>query len=123
SGARERPSFCASRWSWCSCSGLPFRTVIPRNDSRERRARGPPRCRTAAGTGIPSQMIYFELLRIHLRRRLFMLMPNATRIQWLREDGVRIGNDCLVHTPYFSTEPYLIEIGDHVAISAGTEFI
>ena len=68
-------------------------------------------------------MIYFELLWMRVRRALFMLMPNATRIRWLRDDGVRIGNHCLVHTPYFSTEPYLIEIGDHVAISAGTEFI
>lgn len=67
--------------------------------------------------------IYFELLRIHLRRKLFMLMPNAVRVRWLREDGVRIGEGCLVHTPYFSTEPWMIEIGDRVAISAGTQFI
>jgi len=37
--------------------------------------------------------------------------------------GVKIGKGCLVHTPYFSTEPHLIEIGDRGAISAGTEFI
>ncbi|HTO90844.1 MAG TPA: acyltransferase [Candidatus Sulfotelmatobacter sp.] len=67
--------------------------------------------------------IYFELLVIHLRRKIFMLLPNRLRIRMLRQDGVKVGEDCLVHTPYFSTEPYLIEIGNHVAISAGTEFI
>lgn len=67
--------------------------------------------------------IYFELMLIFLRRKLFMFLPNALRIRMLRADGVKIGNGCLIHTPYFSTEPYLIEIGDRVAISAGTEFI
>ena len=67
--------------------------------------------------------IYFELLWIFLRRKLFMFAPNAMRIRMLRADGVKIGENCLVHTPYFSTEPYLIEIGNHVAISSGTEFI
>jgi acetyltransferase-like isoleucine patch superfamily enzyme len=67
--------------------------------------------------------IYFELLWIFLRRKIFMFAPNAMRIRMLRADGVKIGERCLVHTPYFSTEPYLIEIGDDVAISSGTEFI
>ncbi len=67
--------------------------------------------------------IYFELMWIFLRRKIFMFAPNAIRIRMLREDGVKIGEHCLVHTPYFSTEPYLIEIGDHVAISSGTEFV
>lgn len=67
--------------------------------------------------------IYFELLVMKVRRKIFMLLPNALRIRMLRSDGVTIGKDCLVHTPYFSTEPYLIQIGDHVAISSGTEFI
>lgn len=58
-----------------------------------------------------------------LRRKLMMLVPNSRRIAWLREDGVRIGKDCLVYTTFFSTEPYLVRIGDHVAISSGTSFI
>lgn len=44
------------------------------------------------------------------------------RIRYLREQGVKIGNNCLVDTLEFSTEPFLIEIGDHVAISSGTVF-
>ena len=67
--------------------------------------------------------IYFELLLFRLRRMMFMLLPNAQRIGLLRSEGVTIGRDCLVHTPYFGVEPYLVVIGDHVAISAGTEFI
>lgn len=34
-----------------------------------------------------------------------------------------IGNNCLINNVNFSTEPYLIEIGNHVAIAAGTDFI
>jgi len=60
---------------------------------------------------------------LQLRRKLFVLLPNRLRIALLRREGVRIGENCLIHTPYFSTEPYLIEIGDRVAISSGTEFI
>lgn len=67
--------------------------------------------------------IYFELLLHAIRRKLFMFLPNAQRIRLLRSQGTRIGENCLIHTPYFGVEPYLVEIGDHVAISAGTEFI
>jgi acetyltransferase-like isoleucine patch superfamily enzyme len=67
--------------------------------------------------------IYLMLLLMHLRRKIFILLPNRLRVAMLRRDGVRIGEDCLIHTPYFSTEPYLIKIGDRVAISSGTEFI
>lgn len=67
--------------------------------------------------------IYFELLVFRLLRTIFVLLPNALRIRMLRAQGVTIGSDCLVHTPYFGVEPYLVVIGDHVAISSGTEFI
>jgi len=67
--------------------------------------------------------IYFELLLFRLQRLVFMFLPNAQRIRLLRSQGVKIGRDCLVHTPYFGVEPYLVVIGDHVAISSGTEFI
>lgn len=36
---------------------------------------------------------------------------------------MKIGEKCLINNVNFSTEPYLIEIGDHVAIAAGTDFI
>ena len=67
--------------------------------------------------------IYFELLLFRLSRAVFMFLPNELRIRLLRAQGVRIGRDCLVHTPYFGVEPYLVEIGDHVAIGSGTEYV
>ena len=45
------------------------------------------------------------------------------RINYLRNKGVKIGKDCLIFTFSFSTEPYLIEIGNHVVVSSGTDFI
>lgn len=36
---------------------------------------------------------------------------------------MRIGSHCLINNVNFSTEPYLVVIGDHVAIAAGTDFI
>lgn len=45
------------------------------------------------------------------------------RIRYWRRQGMKIGGKCLINNVNFSTEPYLIEIGDHVAIAAGTDFI
>ncbi len=36
---------------------------------------------------------------------------------------MKIGDNCFINNVNFSTEPYLIEIGNHVAIAAGTDFI
>ncbi len=36
---------------------------------------------------------------------------------------MRIGQNCYINNVNFSTEPYLIGIGNHVAIAAGTDFI
>lgn len=45
------------------------------------------------------------------------------KINFLRKQGVKIGSNCYIETMKFSTEPFLIEIGDHVAISYGTAFV
>jgi len=45
------------------------------------------------------------------------------RVRYWRRRGMKIGNGCYINNVNFSTEPYLIEIGDHVAIAAGTDFI
>jgi acetyltransferase-like isoleucine patch superfamily enzyme len=56
--------------------------------------------------------------------KLVMLKASdETRIRHLRKLGVIIGERCRIRTMSFSTEPYLIEIGDHVAVAANTEFI
>jgi acetyltransferase-like isoleucine patch superfamily enzyme len=67
-------------------------------------------------------MRFIELLqRAYLR--ILEKSSDATKIKYLRRRGMKIGNNCHINTLSFSTEPYLIEIGDHVAIAAGTDFI
>lgn len=61
------------------------------------------------------------LRRLH---RMIINHSNSDRkIKFLRKEGAKIGNNCHLETMSFSTEPYLIEIGDHVAIANGTVFI
>jgi acetyltransferase-like isoleucine patch superfamily enzyme len=45
------------------------------------------------------------------------------KIRYLRKQGMKIGSGCRLNTLRFSTEPYLIEIGNHVAIADGSDFI
>lgn len=45
------------------------------------------------------------------------------KVAYWRKQGMKIGKDCHLETMSFSTEPYLIEIGDHVAIAYGTFLI
>jgi len=54
---------------------------------------------------------------------LLLKSSDRQRINYLRKLGMKIGDRCRIRTMKFSTEPYLIEIGDHVAIAANTEFI
>ena len=65
-------------------------------------------------------------IRSAFNRLCRMIVNHSTserRISYLRKQGARIGNNCHLETMSFSTEPYLIEIGDHVAIANGTVFI
>jgi acetyltransferase-like isoleucine patch superfamily enzyme len=48
---------------------------------------------------------------------------NARRIARLRRRGVRIGEGCVINTDHFSSEPYLVDIGDNVGIAPGTHFM
>jgi len=45
------------------------------------------------------------------------------KIIFMRKQGMKIGERCHLETMAFGTEPYLIELGDHVAIANGTVFI
>jgi len=60
------------------------------------------------------------MLRRLFRRREW---TSEERIAELRLRGVKIGHSCHILTMEFSTEPYLIEIGDRVAIASGVQFI
>lgn len=66
-----------------------------------------------------------EIRYIYQRIRLAILAKTGSeiRIRYWRKQGMKIGNECYINNVNFSTEPYLIEIGDHVAIAAGTDFI
>jgi len=46
-----------------------------------------------------------------------------TKIKYFKKKGMKIGKNCHIDTMAFSPEPYLIEIGDHVAIAVGTQFV
>jgi acetyltransferase-like isoleucine patch superfamily enzyme len=63
-----------------------------------------------------SLILKFYALLIHIT-------SGNLRIKVLRMMGLRIGKDCLINAKDFSTEPYLIKIGNHVAIASGTHFI
>lgn len=57
------------------------------------------------------------------RRKYIAVASQKRRINYLRRQGVKIGENCRIDTIDFSTEPYLISIGDHVAVSGGSSFI
>ena len=49
---------------------------------------------------------------------------NDNYIKLLRKSGVKIGEECEIYKDVvFGSEPYLIEIGDHVRITNGCKFI
>jgi len=54
---------------------------------------------------------------------LLLKCSDEKRIKYLRKLGVKIGEKCRIRTLKFSMEPYLIEIGNHVAVAANSEFI
>lgn len=62
-------------------------------------------------------------IRASIFKMLLLKATDNQRIRYLRKLGVKIGQRCRIRTMSFSTEPYLIEIGDHVAIAANTHFI
>jgi len=54
---------------------------------------------------------------------IILKLSDEKRIKYLRKQGIKIGNNCRILTASFSTEPYLIEIGDHARIARGGQFI
>jgi acetyltransferase-like isoleucine patch superfamily enzyme len=58
-----------------------------------------------------------------VERVFFKTLGSQYRIRQLRRWGVKVGEDCLILNDSFDSEPYLIEIGNHVAIASGVRFI
>lgn len=67
--------------------------------------------------------IFIEIVKSLFFKTTFVLLSGELRIKFLRLYGIKIGTGCEINSTGFSTEPFLIEIGDHVAIAAGTVFI
>lgn len=54
----------------------------------------------------------------------FKLLGQREYLNYLRKQGIVIGNDCEIYNDVsFGSEPYLIEIGNHVRITQGCKFI
>ena len=66
------------------------------------------------------------VLKAILRFRFdYLVRFRADKIAFLRHLGVRIGNNCEILTGIsnFSSEPWLIELGDHVTLSVAVTLI
>lgn len=67
-----------------------------------------------------TKKIYYKVAKIWCRGEKYAKTYN---IRKAKHQGVRVGTDCRFYSTDFSTEPYLIEIGNHVTITAGVRFI
>jgi acetyltransferase-like isoleucine patch superfamily enzyme len=67
-------------------------------------------------------MIINRIIKI-LYRKIVEKSNSNRKIDYLRKLGVKIGINCHFETISFSSEPFLIEIGNHVAIASGTTFV
>ncbi|GAA0104652.1 hypothetical protein UT300013_12750 [Paraclostridium sordellii] len=52
-----------------------------------------------------------------------LTIDNTRLIDIARKKGVKIGENCRLYSSNFGSEPYLIEIGNHVTITNGVQFI
>ena len=80
-----------------------------------------PVIKTLNGLTTSNKLKKFEK-KIHFKI-LFKSNIFQWRVETAREWGVKIGENCRLYTLEFSTEPYLIEIGNNVVIASGTQFI
>lgn len=55
--------------------------------------------------------------------KILLRSSQERRINYLRKQGIKIGQNCIINTMSFSTEPYLIEIGNQAIITSDTQFI
>lgn len=58
-----------------------------------------------------------------INEKLLLRSTFEKRVKYLRKKGVCIGENCKINTLSFSTEPYLIEIGNRTIIASDTQFI
>lgn len=63
-------------------------------------------------------------MNIVVDKILDIILKGEKRIKYLRKKGVKIGKGCEIYKSVsFGSEPYLVEIGDNVRITANCKFI
>jgi acetyltransferase-like isoleucine patch superfamily enzyme len=67
--------------------------------------------------------LFYHFQRLIEFKLLYSILGNSFRISRLKKIGVKIGENCYIQNNSYDTEPYLIEIGDHVAVASGVRFI
>ena len=67
------------------------------------------------------KLIIWLLTEIY--EKILLTGNERRRVAYLRRKGIKIGENCIINTMKFSTEPYLIELGNQVRIANGTQFI
>lgn len=61
---------------------------------------------------------------MNLFRKVYLcILKKRNPIKFARKIGVKVGDNCKFYNPKFSSEPYLIEIGNHVEITSGVTFL
>ncbi|MDX8047128.1 acyltransferase [Gracilibacillus sp. S3-1-1] len=64
--------------------------------------------------------IYYKVAKLFYSGEKY---ASSFNIDIARKKGVKVGKDCRFYSTNFSTEPYLVEIGNHVTITAGVRFV
>jgi hypothetical protein len=64
-----------------------------------------------------------DKLRAMWRGRQTQEQRDAATVRALRVSGVRIGERCRIYSRNFSTEPFLVSIGDDTCIAGGVTFL
>ena len=62
----------------------------------------------------------YQKLRTSLERRKY---TPFTKAEYLRKTGARIGERCFIVPDNLGAEPYLVRIGNHVAVAGGVVFM
>lgn len=61
----------------------------------------------------------FQRIQLEILKR----SSDEKKVKYLRRQGMKVGRNCHFNSMSFSTEPYLIELGDKVTISAGCDLV
>lgn len=62
---------------------------------------------------------YFRKIELEIIKR----SPDLKKTKYLRKQGMKVGEKCHFNSMSFSTEPYLIELGNKVVVSGGCVFV